>query len=182
MEYIDVLNEDGVRTGEILPRDEVHRQGLWHRGVIAVIINSKNQVLMQQRSATKDKFPNLWDLSVAAHITAGEDAVTALVREFNEEIGLLISRQIKVTDCRFVTSFKNTHYWEDKKLGHVDEHAFYEFFVVYKDANINNLKFNDGEVQNIKWMDYFELQELKKEDKLHPRTEWVTELSKYLRI
>jgi len=33
-EMIDVLNENGVRTGEIVSRTEVHKQGLWHRGVL----------------------------------------------------------------------------------------------------------------------------------------------------
>ncbi len=182
MEYLDVLDENGVRTGEILLKDDVHKNGLWHRGVIAAIINENNQVLMQQRSKTKDKFPNLWDLSVAAHISAGEDAVNALVREFNEEIGMMISKRIEVKDCRFISSFKNIHHWEDKKLGHIDEHAFYEFFVVYSNIDINDLKFNDGEVQDIKWMSYFELMDLNKQNKLHPRTEWLTEIGRYIKI
>lgn len=29
-ELIDVLDENG-KTGEILPRSEVHKNGLWHR-------------------------------------------------------------------------------------------------------------------------------------------------------
>lgn len=27
-ELLDVLNENGIKTGEVLPRKEVHRQGL----------------------------------------------------------------------------------------------------------------------------------------------------------
>lgn len=182
MEYIDILNDNGVRTGEILSRDETHRQGLWHRAVIAAIISSDNKILMQQRSETKDKFPGLWDLSVAAHVISGEDAVSTLVRELNEEIGLVISKRIEVKDCRFVSSFKNIHHWEDKKLGSVDEHAFYEFFVINLDLNISDLKFNDGEVMDVRWVSLFELKKLKCENKLHPRTEWIDEVSKYLSV
>ncbi len=182
MEYIDILNEDGVRTGEVLTRDDTHRKGLWHRAVIAAIINSDNKILMQQRSDTKDKFPGLWDLSVAAHISSGEDAVTTLIRELNEEIGLVISKRIEVKDCRFVSSFKNIHHWDDKKLGPVDEHAFYEFFIINLDVDIKDLKFYDGEVKDAKWVSYFELKKLKNENKLHPRTEWVNEIAKYLAL
>ena len=182
MEYIDVLNENGVWTGEVLSRDDVHKKGLWHRALIAVVINSDNQVLMQQRSDTKDKFPGLWDLSVAAHVKSSEDAITTLVREFNEEIGLVLSKKITVRDCRFVSSFKNIHHWDDQKLGPVDEHAFYELFIVNMDLNIADLKFNDGEVKDVKWLNLFEIKELQKQNLLHPRTEWINEISKYLTV
>lgn len=182
MEYIDILDDMGVRTGEVLSRDETHRQGKWHRAVIAAVINSDNKVLMQQRSDTKDKFPGLWDLSVAAHITNGEDAVTTLVRELNEEIGLVISKKIAVKDCRFVCSFKNIHHWDDKKLGPVDEHAFYEFFIINLDIDIKDVVFNDGEVKDVQWLSLFQLKRLKDENKLHPRTEWISEVSKYLSV
>ncbi len=40
-ELIDVLNENGIKTGQVLPRSEVHKQGLWHRAIIVAIINEK---------------------------------------------------------------------------------------------------------------------------------------------
>ena len=49
-ELIDVLNEDGIQTGEILSRAEVHKRGLWHRAIVVAIINEKNEILLQQRS------------------------------------------------------------------------------------------------------------------------------------
>lgn len=182
MEYIDVLNENGVKTGEVLSRDEIHRRGEWHRAVICAIIDNNNKVLLQQRSLQKDKFPGLWDLSVAAHITAGEDAVTTLVRELNEEIGIIISKNIEVKDCRFVSSFKNLHEWNDKRLGKVVEHAFYEFFILQLNINLSDVKFNDGEVMDAKYVSLFELLQLKRENKLHPRTEWIEEIKKYLTV
>lgn len=181
MEYIDVLNENGVRTGEILTRDEVHiGGGKWHRSVIAVLIDTKNRIFMQQRSFKKDKFPGLWDLSVAAHVMSGEDAITALIREFNEEIGVIISRNIQLRDCRFVSSFKNIHEYDNKKLGHVVEKGFYEFFVIFMDEKEFEFVPNDGEVEDAKWMSYFEILQLQKEGKLHPRTEWISEIGAYI--
>lgn len=38
-ELIDVLNENGIKTGKVLPRSEVHKQGLWHRAIVVAIIN-----------------------------------------------------------------------------------------------------------------------------------------------
>ena len=47
MELIDVLDENGIKTGEILSRDEVHKRGLWHRIIVVAIINEKNEILIQ---------------------------------------------------------------------------------------------------------------------------------------
>ena len=48
-EFIDVLDENGLLTGEIKTRSEIHKQGLWHRCIVVAIVNEKNQVLLQQR-------------------------------------------------------------------------------------------------------------------------------------
>ena len=49
-EMIDVLDENGVKTGTIATRKEVHKKGLWHRAIVVAIINEKNEILIQQRS------------------------------------------------------------------------------------------------------------------------------------
>lgn len=46
-ELIDVLDENGVLTGEVLTRSEVHKKGLWHRSIVVAIVNEKNEVLLQ---------------------------------------------------------------------------------------------------------------------------------------
>lgn len=45
-EMIDVLDENGVKTGEIVTRKEVHKRGLWHRAIVVAIINEKNEILI----------------------------------------------------------------------------------------------------------------------------------------
>ncbi len=79
-ELIDVLDENGIKTGEILSRSEVHKKGLWHRIIVVAIVNEKNQVLIQQRSYNKDKNAGLWDISVTGHITTGQDSLSAAKR------------------------------------------------------------------------------------------------------
>lgn len=100
MEYIDVLDENGVKTGEILSRREIHKRGLWHRAIVVAVINEKNEILLQQRSMNKDKNPGLWDISVAGHVSAGQDAISAAVREIYEEFSVSIKPSISMTDFR----------------------------------------------------------------------------------
>ena len=45
-ELIDVLNEDGTKTGKIVTRKEVHEKGLWHRIVVIAIIDEDRHLLM----------------------------------------------------------------------------------------------------------------------------------------
>lgn len=39
MECLDILDENGKKTGQTASRKEVHSKGLWHKGVHIWIIN-----------------------------------------------------------------------------------------------------------------------------------------------
>ena len=53
-DLIDVLDEHGLRTGEVLPRRGIHRLGKIHRAVRLYLFNPKNELLLQQRTTTVD--------------------------------------------------------------------------------------------------------------------------------
>ncbi len=57
-ELFDVLDEKGNYTGKVETREKCHKEGLWHKAVALCIINSKNEVLLQRRSANKKLWPN----------------------------------------------------------------------------------------------------------------------------
>ncbi|HSX43159.1 MAG TPA: NUDIX domain-containing protein [Candidatus Saccharimonadales bacterium] len=90
-ELIDVLDEHGNKTGVVLPRSEVHEKELRHASVFVWIYNSKGEVLLQHRAKDKKIFSDVWDVSVAGHITAGDEPVEAAIREVSEEIGIAIN-------------------------------------------------------------------------------------------
>lgn len=73
-------------------RSEVHRDGDWHRSIhVWFASTTTGELLLQQRSALKDTHPNLWDVSCAGHLTAGDASVDTAVREVEEELGLTVS-------------------------------------------------------------------------------------------
>jgi len=53
MEYFEILNEFGEFTGKVASREVAHKEGLWHKAVVVFIINAKNEILLQKRSANK---------------------------------------------------------------------------------------------------------------------------------
>jgi isopentenyldiphosphate isomerase len=72
-----------------LPRKVAHKRPLYrHPTVHLLVINSKNELLLQKRSKSTRIFPLRWDSSVGGHVTKGESLESALKKEAYEEIAL----------------------------------------------------------------------------------------------
>ncbi|MDE5539880.1 MAG: NUDIX hydrolase, partial [Bacilli bacterium] len=87
MELIEIVDEKGEFTGEIIDKEEAHDRNLLHNEVATFIINDKSQVLLQKRSPNKRFHPNKWALC-AGHVDAYESLEEAAIREIKEEVGL----------------------------------------------------------------------------------------------
>jgi isopentenyldiphosphate isomerase len=91
MEYITIFDEHmhplGTRS-----REQAHKEGLWHETFHCWFFREEGTqrfLLFQQRSAQKETFPNLLDVTAAGHLQAGETAEDG-VREIKEELGITI--------------------------------------------------------------------------------------------
>ena len=97
-EYIDICDGEGKLTGEKRTKKEVHDFGLWHKTAHIWSINSKGEILLQHRAKDKKNFPNMWDISVAGHISSGESSEQGALREIKEEIGI----DLFVSDLKYI--------------------------------------------------------------------------------
>lgn len=177
MEYIDVLDENGVKTGEILSRKEIHQRGLWHRAIVIAIINENNEVLLQQRSINKDKNAGLWDISVAGHISTGQDAISAAAREINEEVSIGIEAKVSITDFRYMFSYRVSQKFADDYV----ENQFYDFFILRKNGlRAKNITLQESEVQDAKFVSLQELEEILQTDCIVKRDPVYDALRDYL--
>jgi isopentenyldiphosphate isomerase len=91
-ELLDILDESGLPTGEVVPKGEAHRLGLWHRCFHCWICGSDRRgsyLLLQRRAAAKDTWPGYLDVTAAGHLASEEETVDGL-REVEEELGLRI--------------------------------------------------------------------------------------------
>jgi isopentenyldiphosphate isomerase/intracellular septation protein A len=87
-EWFDLVNEGGKVTGKA-PRSAVHgNPQLLHPVVHLHIFNKNGQIYLQKRALSKEIQPGKWDTAVGGHILSGEDALSALHREANEELGI----------------------------------------------------------------------------------------------
>lgn len=141
-EYINILNENGKNTGKTCLKSEAHKKGLYHASVHIWIFNQYKEVIIQKRAAVKDIFPNLWDVSVAGHISAGEIPIISALREVKEEIGLHLSE----IDLNFIGTskkkIKHKHNLIDFELHHIN--------ICEINFDINSLKIQEEEVSEIK--------------------------------
>ena len=70
-------------------RSEVQKEGLMNFRVInAFVINSKGEMWIPRRSASKRIFPLCLDMSVGGHVEEGESYDDTFRRETKEELGL----------------------------------------------------------------------------------------------
>ena len=152
----DVLDENGLPVGHILPRSICHKFGLYHRAIAGWIINPDNEILIQKRSINKDKNAGLWDISFAGHISAGQNSTSAAVREINEEVSVELARNVSIRDFTFETSFRH-HF----KQGNVIDNQFYEIFTLnIYEKDIKQLAFQKEEVEKIEFISLATLQKM----------------------
>ncbi len=176
-ELIDVLDENGVFTSEILPRSEIHKKGLWHRSIVVAIVNEKNEVLLQQRSSNKEKNAGMWDISVAGHISAGQDSLSAAAREINEEVSVLLGYRTEIKDFRYMYSFRKEQKFKEDFI----ERQFYDFFILRTSIlDDKTLYFQESEVQAVKFVELTELEKKIENKEIVERPEIYEVLMKFL--
>ena len=84
----DVYDEHRNLTGRLHRRGDPLPKGDYHLVVYVWILNSRGEFLLTKRSPNKG-FPNLWE-STGGSALAGDDSLTAAMREVREETGLTL--------------------------------------------------------------------------------------------
>ena len=87
-ELWDVYDKDRKLTGRTHKRGEYLNPGDFHLVVYIWMQNSSGQFLLTKRSPNKG-FPNMWETTGGSAV-AGDDSLTAALREVREETGLVL--------------------------------------------------------------------------------------------
>ncbi len=154
MEFFDILDEQGNKTGEIIERSEAHKKGVCHRVIQVWVMNSKNELLLQKRSANKDSCPNMWYVSLGGHIESNESNELTIIREFSEELGLDISNQID--KVKYLYTFKEIVVLND---GQFIDNEFYDVYLLRMDLDPEALVLQEDEVSEVKFIGYKEFKQ-----------------------
>ncbi len=140
-EWVDILNANGSLTGDARTKAEAHRLGLPHATVHVWFYTRDQRILFQKRAASKDTFPDLWDISVAGHIHAGEAIVDAALREIEEEIGITVTKD----------KLHKIGVHEDRKVHAEDliDHEFHQVFICELTVPLDQLRLQTEEVSAV---------------------------------
>lgn len=82
------VDKDNKPLG-LRPREDFYTGKYIHRSSHLILFNSKNEILIQKRAATKIWFPNLYTYSVSGTV-ADETYEETIAREMAEEIGISV--------------------------------------------------------------------------------------------
>lgn len=146
-EYLDIVDEKGNPIGEKELRSVVHAKGLWHKVVHIYFFRIKDdviEILVHLRSKFKDLDPNKWDTRFGGHVDSGKSIEEAIVKEIKEETGLKINLEDLLKG-------KESKYDGEKNKEFISIY-YYKFL-----GNKEELSFDDGEVQEVKWMSEIEI-------------------------
>lgn len=86
-EPVDWVDEDDRVLG-VVPRREMRRRNLLHRVTATFVFHPDGRLFVQQRAATKDVYPGLFDPCVGGTVTSGETYAANAAREVAEELGI----------------------------------------------------------------------------------------------
>jgi isopentenyldiphosphate isomerase len=145
-ELIDVRDANGMATGIRKTKSDVHRDGDWHRAVHVWIVTPSRQLLLQRRAATKENHPGMLDVSAAGHISAGELAWDAAIRETGEEIGIAITR----AELQQIARLREEHLLNG---GRYVDREIHEIFVVIRSVDTATLTLQESEVDSVQLVD-----------------------------
>lgn len=145
VELWDIVDKDRNPTGKTHVRGKMLKDGEFHVIVMAVIFNSKGEILVTKRSDAKPNDAGMWE-STAGSVTAGEDSLVGLLREINEETGL----EPATSEIELMHTILWTDYWFAEQGEFCG--AFVDVYAVKHDAKLSELVFQEGETQDAKWI------------------------------
>lgn len=147
---INIYNENNKPLNLEKMKSEAHKNGLWHRASHIWIYNSRGEILLQLRAKSKELYPNMWDISAAGHVSAGEEPIVSALREMEEEIGL----SVKQEDLEFleIRKVRAVH----KKI---KNNEFYYVYLLKLDSDINKLTLQKEEVAKIQFLSISKIEE-----------------------
>ncbi len=173
-ELIDVLDKNGNKTGKILTREQIHKKGLCHRIVVITIIDTQENILMQQRSKNKTQNSGKWDVTVAGHVESGQTSTEAAIRETLEEVGIKVNEK----ELEYILTYRNK---EIIKEDYIDD-EIYDCYIVKRDKiDLRDIKVQESEVEQVKLCNLKEFNQIIENGNIMKRDKLYKKIIEYLK-
>lgn len=140
MELVDIYNNRHEKLNYQKERKSLI-EGEYRLSCFIWIINEKEEILLQQRTSTTKKKPNMWG-TTAGGVFAGETSLEGAIRELKEELGINVLEE----ELEFIGSSKRIK-------------DYVEVWLYKKNIDLKELSLEENEVQDAKW---FSIEEFEK--------------------
>ena len=149
-ENVILVNRNDEQIG-LMPKLEAHEKAVLHRAFSVFVLNSKNEIMLQQRASQKYHSPLLWTNTCCSHQREGETNIQAGSRRLFEEMG-------------FNTELKELFHFIYKAPfdNGLTEHELDHVMIGYSNDEPN---INREEVEDWKWM---KIEDVKSDMDTHP--------------
>lgn len=152
-EVWDLYDEHRRKLGKTCRRDiDKLQKGEYHLVVTAIILNSRNEILLSKRAKHK-KFPLMWECT-GGSVIAGETSLQGILREIREELGIIFTPK----EAMYLKAIKR-----DKNTLNIKD-----LWVFRKDIDIKGLTFPDKEAIEAKWVTLEEFMQMKQKEEIVP--------------
>ena len=147
MEYWDIYDKDGNFTGRKKGKYEKWDKDEYHLATEVWVINSKKQILIQQRSEKCQLLPGICALTTG-RVVSGETTRQGCIRELKEELGI----EAKEEECNLVKSLLKN------RLGMI-----WDIYFLRKDVELEDVTLQKEEVSRVKLVNTDEFRDMLKE-------------------
>ena len=168
LEMWDIYDINRKKTGRLAERDVYEfKEGEFHIVVQAIIMNSKNELLISKRAANK-RFSLMWEFN-GGSVLAGETSLEGIIREVKEELGIEFTKKEAIF-------FKEI-------LGYKIAPNFKDMWLFRKDIDIKDITFPDRETIEAKWVNIDEFMKKYEKGEIIPVIDFgLEEYSEVLKI
>ncbi|HLN93991.1 MAG TPA: isopentenyl-diphosphate Delta-isomerase [Flavobacterium sp.] len=149
-EHVILVNEKDEPIG-LMPKMEAHEKAVLHRAFSVFVLNSKNEVMLQQRARDKYHSPLLWTNTCCSHQRNGESNIEAGTRRLSEEMGF-------TTELRELFHFIYKAPFDNGLTEHELDHV-----MIGRYDGVPQV--NPAEVESWKWMD---IESIRTDMTVHP--------------
>jgi len=147
-ELWDVLDCLGRRTGRTVEAGSYLKDDEYHGAVTAWICDGQGRFLIARRALEADSAPGIWE-AVSGGVTAGEDSLSAAVREAKEEIGIALDRENARHFCSYT--------WP---MGNGRGNVYYDVYLFTARFGREEVRLQKGETMDAKWASPGEMREM----------------------
>lgn len=144
-ELWDIYDGNKKNTGRTAERGVYEfKDGEYHLVVQAIILNTKNEILISKRAPFK-KFGGMWECNGGSALK-GETSLEGILREVKEELGIKFSK----TEAIFLKEVKRE----------MVPANFKDLWLFKRDIKDEEITFPDGEATDFKWVSIDEFMEM----------------------